>query len=176
MNEYTQQAKDFLNQTNTTFNAEFLKHGKHFADDKDNRDIYKITLKRGARVFSFNFGQSINNSGFYYTKGVQKTDLDRKYLKEPKNLGRFIKQTLDFSFLNNGKSDVIHYPKEPTEYDVLACLTKYEVGTLEDFCAEFGYDTDSKKAEVIYKAVLNEYQNVAMLWNDEEIELLSEIN
>ena len=29
----------------------------------------------------------------------------------------------------------------PTEYDVLACLTKYDPGNYEDFCSEFGYET-----------------------------------
>lgn len=63
----------------------------------------------------------------------------------------------------------------PTEYDVLACLTKYDPETFEDFCSVFGYDEDSRKAERIYEAVKEEYQNVAMLWNDSEIEELQEI-
>ena len=33
----------------------FLKNDKHFEDDKDVRDIYKIGLKRGSRNFHFNF-------------------------------------------------------------------------------------------------------------------------
>lgn len=48
----------------------------------------------------------------------------------------------------------------PTMYDVLTCLQKYEVETFENFCSEFGYDTDSRKAEKIYKAVVSEYENL----------------
>ena len=78
-----------------------MKFGKHFLDDKDERDIYRITLKRGKIKYSFNFGQSINSS---------------------------------------------RYPKiKPSVYDIFACLQKYDPETFEDFCAEFGYDTDSKK-------------------------------
>ena len=63
----------------------------------------------------------------------------------------------------------------PNAYDILACLTKYDVGSFEDFCSEFGYDTDSRTAEKTYKTVLKEYKMVAELWNDAEIKKLSEI-
>lgn len=131
--DYLTQASEFLRKTKTEFECEFLKHGKHFEDDKEERDIYIITLKRGNRSFTFNFGQSITSSGQY------------KVVKH-------------------------------SEYDVLACLQKHDPGTFEDFCSEFGYDEDSRKAEKVYKAVLNEWRNVAMLWNDFEIEQLQEIN
>lgn len=65
---------------------------------------------------------------------------------------------------------------KPTAYDVLACLTKYEVGTFEEFCSEFGYDTDSRKAEKTYLAVKDEWLNISRLYNDEELEQLREIN
>lgn len=66
--------------------------------------------------------------------------------------------------------------QNPTAYNVLACLTKYDVGTFENFCSEFGYDTDSRKAYKTYKAVLREWKNVERLWTPEQIELLQEIN
>jgi hypothetical protein len=43
---------------------------------------------------------------------------------------------------------------EPTDKDVLPCLlSDYSVvdESFEDFCANFGYDEDSRKAEKIYK-------------------------
>lgn len=63
----------------------------------------------------------------------------------------------------------------PTSYDVLACLQKYDVGSFEDFCGDFGYDTDSRTAERTYKAVLREYKMVCDLWTSDEIEELAEI-
>jgi hypothetical protein len=174
MSEYIKQAKDFLTSTNTTFKAEFLEHGLHFEDDKEERDIYEITLKRGGREYIFNFGQSIIKSGFYYTKGVQKTVLARKFLGIKYSA---LLKVISCSYLNNGKSDVthLHYPTVPSEYDVLACLTKYNPETFEDFCSEFGYDEDSRSAERVYEAVKDEYHNVAMLWSETEIEDLQEI-
>ena len=64
MNEYEIKANKFLKDTKTDIKIEFLKHGKHFADDKETRDIYKVTLKRGNRQYAFNFGQSLNNSSY----------------------------------------------------------------------------------------------------------------
>lgn len=176
--EYEQQAEAFLKATNTEFKCEFLKHGKHFVDDKETRDIYRITLTRGKRSYTFNFGQSIVNSGFYYTMGKQKVNIDRKYLlKENKaNLIHHIRRELNFQFMNNGKSDIIHYPIAPTAYDVLSCLTKNDPDTFENFCSEYGYDEDSRKAEKVYNAVLDEWRNVCALFTDEEIEQLKEIS
>lgn len=56
--------------------------------------------------------------------------------------------------------------EEPTMYDVLACMTKYDVGSFEDFCGEFGYDTDSRTAERIYGAVCKEYAAIERLFGD----------
>lgn len=130
MNKYEKQAQDFLNSTNTEFSIEYLRHDKYFDGDKEKRDIYGFTFRRGSRQYSAEFGQSI-----FYSQNKKKA----------------------------------------TAYDVLACLQKYDVGTLEDFCRDFCYETDSRRAEKIYNAVLDEYKNVCMLWNEDEVELLKEI-
>lgn len=47
------------------------------------------------------------------------------------------------------------HTKEPTAADVLSCIASdAQAGywTFKDFCAEFGYDTDSRKAEATWKA------------------------
>lgn len=56
--------------------------------------------------------------------------------------------------------------KEPTMYDILSCLTKYETESFYDFCAEFGYDINSRKDEKTYKAVCKEYGAVERLFGD----------
>jgi hypothetical protein len=70
--------------------------------------------------------------------------------------------------------------EEPTLYDVLTCLQKYDVGTFEDFCDIFGYNLDSilerKKAKTIYKAVVKEFQAMERLFDSEELEVLQLIN
>lgn len=74
-------------------------------------------------------------------------------------------------------TDSIHntiYGKEPTAYDILACLTKYNPYSFEDFCLEYGYNEDSIKAYKTYQAVQKEYNNVIRLFDD-VIEELQEI-
>lgn len=160
---YEQQAIDFLLATGTEFKAIFLKHGKHLDDDKDSRDIYEIELKRGNRAYKFNFGQSINCSGKVFAYYGPKTLRFQSKKEAEKLAGYSVKVVENKEF------------STPTAYDVLACLTKYDPGTFENFCGEYGYDNDSRKAEKVYKAVVNEWQNVAMLFTDTEIEQLQEI-
>ena len=64
----------------------------------------------------------------------------------------------------------------PTAYDVLACLTKYDPGTFDEFCSEYGYNTDSRQAFKTYKAVVREWKNIEKLFSPEQIEALQEIN
>jgi hypothetical protein len=54
---YNQQALDFLEKHGVTIKIEFSHNGKYFDDDKDNRDIYNIELKRGNNYYDFQFGQ-----------------------------------------------------------------------------------------------------------------------
>ena len=63
----------------------------------------------------------------------------------------------------------------PNEYDVLACLEKYDPGTFEDFCSELGYDEDSRTAERIYIAVIKEYKDLTRIFTEKQMEELSEI-
>lgn len=62
---------------------------------------------------------------------------------------------------------------KPTAYDFLACLQKYDVGSFEDFCSEFGYemyDYDygnyNKESLKTYKATVKEYNKVIELFGD----------
>lgn len=167
LNGYDQQAVDFLYKTNTTIEMKFLKNDFHFEGDKEKRDIYLITIKRGNRQFSFNFGQSIVNSQ-HYVDTLNK----RKYSVLGIGIGNNYKITPE------GLRDFCNLVKgtEPRNYDILACLTKYDPGTFENFCSEFGYDEDSRMAEKTYKAICEEYKNLCALFNEDEMDLLREIN
>ena len=102
----------------------------------------------------------------------------RKYFPDDKECRSVYRITLrrkgHGSYTFNFGQSIANSGQEPTPYNVLACLTKYDVGTFENFCSEFGYDTDSIKATKIYKAVVNEYKNVQRLFGD-VIEQLAEI-
>ena len=126
--KYNRAAQRFATETGLKMSVKLHVFGKHFQDDTQNRYIFKITLKKEGKPFTFKFGQSIANGS-----------------------------------------------EEPTLYDVLTCLIKYEVGTFDDFCGNFGYDYDSRSAKKIYKLVLKEYANMERLFSTEELEILQYI-
>lgn len=128
MKNYQLESDNLLKSMNVVFSAEWVKFDIHFEGDKQKRNIYKCSFRRGGRSFSLMFGQSIAA----------------------------------------GK-------KTPTSYDVVSCLQKHDVGSFSDFCGEFGYDTDSRSAKKIYKAVCKEFAKVNDFFSDSEIEKLAEI-
>lgn len=71
-------------------------------------------------------------------------------------------KTYTFNF---GQS-IIAGREKPDMYDILSCLTKCDPGSLENFCSEFGYDTDSIKANITYTAVCREWNGVQRLFGD----------
>ena len=68
---------------------------------------------------------------------------------------------------------------KPTAYDILACLQKYDVGDIEDFMWEYGYEIkkrgDLKRIQNIYNAVVKEYQDICRCFTPEQIEAMQEI-
>jgi hypothetical protein len=168
MNNYQKQALEFLENTNSQMKIEYLKNDYHFQGDKEKRDIYKITLKRGNREYVFNFGQSLINS-LKYQDDLKK---ESTYTPNGKRLTGNYSVTEKYikEFCKPIKGE------KPTEYEILASLTKNNPGTLEDFCNEYGYNDDSKKAESIYNAVKEEYFSIATLYNEKEMEELQGIS
>lgn len=168
---YEQQANDFLAATNTTLECEFLENGKHFEDDEFNRGIYKITLTRGERKYSFNFGQSAANSQKYQDVKMP----NRTYSTNGKGITGGYSINNIGKYINGGMNLKLIKGTPPTAYDVLAYLTKYPIYDFADFCSEYGYDQDSRKAYKTYKAVKREWENIAILYNDDQLEQLREI-
>ena len=123
--QYNKGAYLIANELGLTMKVGDSEYKKHFMSDKDSRYVFKITLKKGGKQFTFNFGQSIAEGS-----------------------------------------------NEPTLYSVLTCLQKYDVGTFENFCDDFGYDYDSRTAEKTYKAVVKEFEGMQRLFDSAELELL----
>ena len=141
MNEYTEQGNKFLEETGTKMTVEFLYHGKHFDDDKDKRDVYKVTLERGGKSMEVKFGQSI-------AKSLTAAKLRAAQLEHRVHQMRRI---------------------PPTAYDVLACIEKRQPETdVWRFAQEFGYEINSRESmhrvEGICMAVIKEYTDVCRVF------------
>lgn len=155
--DYEKQAEDFLKSCNATLTTEKLGTFPYFDDEETPRDVYLITIVReGKDPWKFRFGQSLRHSQSGWEKEYQKL----QQMGEPL-----------YKILKAKKGWV----QSPSAYTVLASIEKYDVGTFEDFCSNFGYDMDSRKAEKTYFAVQKEASECQRVFGD-VIEQLQEIN
>lgn len=95
--------------------------------------------------------------------------------KESRDIYTVRLRNFNHSYMFKFGQSIANTGKAPSAYSVLACITKYDPGTFEQFCGDYGYDTDSRKAEKTYKAVVEEWQNIRTLFTPEELEKLQEI-
>lgn len=156
--DYQKQAKEFCEKTSTVIDVKFLYSGHYFDTDKEVRDIYEVTIFRNGqnkKPYTFKFGQSIAHSRDYVKKEAQKR----------RDRGE------SMSSIHKYKKTAV---KSPTEYDILATITKHDCGTFKDFCDNFGYSDDSIAAQKTYFAVQDEWSNVNRLFGD-VLEELQEI-
>lgn len=70
-------------------------------------------------------------------------------------------------------------PKIPSAYSILACLEKYDVGSMDDFMHEFGYVIKNVKDMTnfitTYNSVVKEYNDLCRIFTPEQMEMLREI-
>lgn len=66
-------------------------------------------------------------------------------------------------------------PPAPSAYDILTCLTKYDPGTFGEFCAMFGYDTDSRRAESTWVAVCDEWRNLVRVFGEDALDVFQRV-
>lgn len=169
MNEYIKQATEFLQNAHAEMEIEYvgLVVNKEWKE-KEKRCLYKITLTSPRGSMSFDFWDSIRNAEI-------KTMTLEAYA-EKRYRAAFSSLTQAEKVRANKELAAKKKAAAPSVYDVLACLTKYNPGTFEDFCFDYGYDEDSRAAERIYFAVQKEYTQLAKLFTPEQMEELAEIN
>jgi len=73
-------------------------------------------------------------------------------------------------------------PELSSEYDILNafyCFVSDAISgsySFEEFCSEFGYDTDSRKAEKTWKACQESYNNLLNIYNGDIYDLVNELS
>lgn len=182
MDKYEKQAEDFCKKHDVKITKTFNYYGPYFEEETTKRDIWTITIERhGKTPFTFNFGNSIMESNLQ-----GKRDFLRSY-------GIFTKKLLDLKwpakrrmygewngFTYQELAETFNWPPsqkhiEPSDYSILATLTKYDPESFEFFCSEYGYSEDGITAERTYRAVQKEWREVKRMFGD-CIEELNEIN
>jgi hypothetical protein len=84
--------------------------------------------------------------------------------------------SLTFDFW--GSMNDMHEGKDPTAYAVLSCVASdvHCPLTFADFCAEYGYDEDSRKAFATFKRCAAFAERLRRFFTDEEIEDMATID
>lgn len=169
INEYVERATDFLKKNHVDIRIDFvgLAVNKDWRE-QEKRNLYTVTLTSPLGSMVFDFWDSI------YNTEIQTMTIDqyvKKSRKIPYDSLSYVQKFAALRELKSKQSEAI-----PTAYDVLACITKYDPGTFEDFCSEFDYDEDSIMAAKTYFAVQKEYTHLKKLLTSEQMEELQEIN
>lgn len=171
--KYDIQAQEFMGFTDLKIHKGYCGHYRRFEDARYISSQWRIKFSRGKTEFWFNFSQSVHDSfsktvmAGYGRKPLTPKDYCYLAIKEILETGETEHRPLPF---------ILHYEKiPPSDYGILACLTKDDPGTFEDFCGDYGYNTDSRKAEKTYFAVQKEYQNLRGLFSEAELILMAEI-
>jgi len=163
--DMTKQVEEFCEKHGVHIYATLLRHGRHFPDDKEERDVYLIVIKRDNSIhtWEFEFGQSLVNSGQKLATNIRRrlnnscfpTHSDREYLC--RELGVSPDRLTP-------KGDV--RPVAPTAYDILACIEKGGPKSFDEFCANFGYDDDSIRAHATWEKWLTEALECERMFGD----------
>ena len=171
MSEYVKQAKDFLASCNATMEIKYVGLEKPNWDDKPHR-TYDCTIKTPRGEMMVHFYDSTYNTELHTFQTVQEYAQKRRriYGLQPYT-SQYNKIAKEFK---EEKAKAI-----PTEYDILSCLTKYDVGSMDDFMHEFGYEIkctqDMTNFINTYNAVVKEYNDVRRCFTEEQIEAMCEI-
>jgi hypothetical protein len=176
---YTQQAEAFLAKHGLTFKAELaadqappawdMAKGFRYVgrSSRDNcgdyngevvlrcGDKWDITISRGTHRLQFPFWSSIADKA--------------------RRLGLVRSNMMSVAAEKLPRPDKDH---KPTAYDVLACISN-DANTpadFEEFCSDFGYDTDSRKAEDTHRRCVTFALKLRQFFTATEFEELQEIN
>lgn len=167
--EYDVQAADFLAVTQTTITRRRLGTFPYFPDDTNDRDVYEVTISNSKGTYTIDFGDSL-----------QDTD-DRAWLENPvlnhkedyARVERLGIPTSPAGLPSKSRARELLKNWGPSDYTILATLEPYHPGAFEDFCSDYGYDTDSRKAFDTYQSVLHQHSNLSRLFTPDQLDLLA---
>lgn len=181
--DYQKQAQDFLTKHNITFNAILIGDDcPAFCPDAEaGRDMDKVNV----------FPRRTHIHGKHYRVSFQAKERTTLYLDFWNSY-----QDAESNAFHHGRGEIYNrsesywdrhrgtkYPgvvrkplQIPAPYNVLACIIKSDPGTFDDFCRDFDYDSDSRKAETTYRAVVEEWRKVRAFFTADELAEVQEVS
>jgi len=169
MNEYTEQAKNFLSNANATMTIELVGCDipTNWKDETRKHNHYKFTITSPHGSMSDDFWDSIHNTEL--RNETFESYCLNNYKKRPNNMYLPERNKI----IKEWKLQILK--ATPTEYDVLSCLETYLPDTFDDFCMEYGYDNDSINALNTYMAVQKQVSKLCKIFTYDQLVELAEI-
>lgn len=181
LTDYDKQAQEFIDKTGLVIDKTYKGHRKYFDGDTNQRAVFNITFTRKDCSFSFEFGNSIQDSylvvnlQFNDGKTAKERHLGRKMTPQDHRIRGFKEDLVNGGGYDNGYRDIRQDKTPPSNYDILSCIEKNNPGTFEDFCDNYDCNTDSRKDMDLYFKVQKEWSNISRLFTDDELMELQKI-
>ena len=177
--KYEEQGKKFLEYTETTLSVVECvpQTAPIWAEDGKHGIKYAITLKNSRYSYTFDYWGSIHDREML---SIAEQVESRLNSSSPQffQLKDFLQENgfpIGMTAIGFRAVEKTREAIKPTAYDILACLDVLYSDTFDDFCSDFGYDTDSIKAEKIYKSMQEQDRALRKLFTMDEIDLLNMI-
>ena len=169
MTDYQAQAKQFLADCKATMEINFI--GKeipsNWLGETKPHNKYQFTITTPKGKYTSYFWDSLHNT--------EVSEMNIQSYAERKYKARWDVLRYNEKVKVIKELDVLKAKAKPTEYDVLACVEKYSYDSFSDFCAEFGYSTDSISARETFLACGEEYAGLRRIFTEEQMEKMREI-
>ena len=168
---YNKEAQSFLDTKGITVSIQYTGFRKYFQDDKEERDTYSITLRRNDKTFSFDYGDSIINS--MIRKYNSYLDYSYAYNKDAKEKRFYNRKFMTWKIDRNDFNDL---KKWPSPYSLLCSISSdsYDIGTFQDFCDNFWYEADSRKAFDLYIKLQEANEKIKRFFSRDELTFIQE--
>ena len=133
------------------------------AEDKQKMDNFQVTLSYQGREMTTTFKRGL---------GHRIVDKSKLFDLKTYGLGKYAGKKIPYGIRGRNKAILEEFSKatKPEVADVLYCFLSDALcgqDTFEDFCCNYGYDTDSRKALEIYLACQKTEQDLRkLLGND----------
>lgn len=178
--KYAEQGEAFLEGTGSTLEIKEAvpqKPAPWIKGEKAQSINYACTLKNARGTYAFDFWGSIRDAEMVAMAEDVKA---RGHHDTPQffAVAEFVKDRNGASVPSrnlSGLPEKVREAVKPNAYAILAALQPMSEDNFSDFCASMGYDEDSRTAEKIYHACVEQDRMIRRLYSMDEIEALSEI-
>jgi hypothetical protein len=181
-NDFAGQASAFLEATGARilfrYAGQEVSRAPIAAQRKWKNGIWKFRLERGSRVYKADWHESIADfEARMFACYGERYNWPETFGDSPREAFTGTKRAKALKFLADTKEfGPAGTDGRPDAYSLLASLEALDVGTIDEFAADYGYD-GCKVSETIaaYNAVKEESRQLRELFTDEELEALSAI-